>query len=448
MPTHTKSSANNVPSPLDVYDVCIIGAGFAGISLAVLLGKRGMNVCVLEHAPRPVYLALPDTKKTAKQDISGYILHTDLRTTAIAKGGQLLLERMGVWESLAKDACPILHIRTKDGDARSSLDFSSEDVGGTTFGWILDNTRLRQELFQAAENLPNVNIVFDVNDLEFHTDTNAANISYGNANNRQHITAKLLVGADGKKSAVRSQANIPVIEYAYHHDALVCVIGHTQPNHHTALELFLAGGPLAVLPMQDSKDPHSPYKYRSAIVWSDDTAVTAARMTVPPEAFCTALGEWIGDTYGDIQVLNNRQAYPLGLCHAHRYHDKRMILIGEAAHAIHPIAGQGLNLTFRDLEYLDKSLGQAFALGMDIGAATVLGNYSKDRKLDNWGMTAATDGLTRLFSNDFAVVRHMRRFGLGLVNVIPPLKRFFMLQAMGLAGKKSMDCRTRYTRSQ
>lgn len=237
--------------------------------------------------------------------------------------------------------------------------------------------------------------------------------------------APLLIAADGKRSKIREDAGIKVIETGYKQTAIVCTIEHTLPHEGLALERFLPVGPFAALPMQGN---------RSALVWTEPDDRAPGMLALPDEAFHDEIRQRLGDFLGDFKTTGKRFSYPLHLILATRYIDTRLALVGDASHAIHPIAGQGVNVGFRDVAALAELIIDARKLGLDIGSQNLLAHYQRWRRFDSMSMGAITDGINRLFSNDAAPLRIARRTGLKLVNSAPPLKRFFMWHAMGLLG--------------
>ena len=245
------------------------------------------------------------------------------------------------------------------------------------------------------------------------------------------VAATLLVAADGAASPLREQAGIRCTTWRYKQTAIVCNMRHERPHRGIAHERFLPAGPFAVLPMTDAGDGH----HRSSIVWTEDSEQAPDYMALDDEAFSAELGRRFGAHYGAVAVDGPRAAYPLRLQHAERYTGPRLALVGDAAHVIHPIAGQGWNLGLRDIAALAEVVVDARRLGLDIGADTVLARFQRWRRFDNVLLAGMTDALNRLFSNDIAPVRAVRDLGLGAVNNIRPLKRFFIRHAMGTVGQ-------------
>jgi len=237
------------------------------------------------------------------------------------------------------------------------------------------------------------------------------------------FTADLLVGADGRKSLCREEAGIPLYGWDYHQTAIVCTIKHTKPHHHVAVEHFLPGGPFATLPMTQQ---------RSSIVWTEKTKAAETLLQMDEVEFTELLQEKVEDYLGEVQLTGARYAFPLSMQHAEYYTAARLALIGDAAHGIHPIAGQGFNLGMGDIDALCDELTRAAALGFDLGSMLLLKRYEKRRRFDNGNMVLMTDLLDRLFSNSIMPVQAARRFGLTAVQKLPRLRRYFMRTAMGL----------------
>jgi 2-octaprenyl-6-methoxyphenol hydroxylase len=247
----------------------------------------------------------------------------------------------------------------------------------------------------------------------------------------RRIRARLLIAADGARSKLRRDAGIAAAEFAYGQTGIVCTVAHELPHGGVAHEHFLPAGPFAMLPMTDHEGRH-----RSSIVWTERNARVSALLALDDADFSAEIEQRFGDSLGRIAVLGGRWSYPLRLIHAARYADHRLALVGDAAHAIHPIAGQGLNLGLRDVAALAEVIADAWRLGLDIGATDVLEDYQRWRRVDSLLLITVTDSLNRLFSNDLAPLRLARDLGLAAVDRLPPLKRLFMRHAMGAAGPR------------
>jgi 2-octaprenyl-6-methoxyphenol hydroxylase len=248
------------------------------------------------------------------------------------------------------------------------------------------------------------------------------------------IECRLVVAAEGRNSPLRRAANIPVTTLPYDQTGIVCAISHAKPHHNTALEHFLPSGPFAQLPMCASADAEAGGTPNvSAIVWTERTPIARRMLTLDDTRFAREITRRLGDHLGEVHCIGRRWSYLLGAMHAHRYYDTRLAMIGDAAHTIHPIAGQGLNLGFRDVIALSDVLIDAWREGADPGAVDLLMRYQRRRRPDNLLMLTATDALDRLFSSDNPVIRLARDIGIAAVHRAPPLKRLFMRQAMGLS---------------
>lgn len=394
-------------NPVSSHTDCLIaGGGMVGLSMALALAREGLRITVVERAPYTLHLA-PEF---------------DGRVSAIALGSQRLLAHIGAWEGMAPYAEPIMDIRVSDGDSLTFLHYDHREVGTDPFGWIVENRHIRQALVDAVQEHKNIRVIAPaaVTGLRTCGEQAEVTLSDGSA-----ITASLVIGADGKQSGLRALAGIRAFEASYKQTAIVCTIEHAKPHLGLAQERFLTAGPFAVLPMQAN---------RSSLVWTEPHDRADMYLGLPEEAFVEEIRERVGDYLGTIRTVGPRFSYPLSLLHAYHYTAPRVALIGDAAHAIHPIAGQGVNLGFRDVAVLAELVGKRARLGLDIGAESVLAHYARWRRFDNVAMLFVTDALNRLFSTALPPVRAARRFGLWAVGKVPPLKRQFMRHAMGLSG--------------
>ena len=401
-------------------EVCIVGAGPVGGTLACRLAAAGVPTVVVDRAP------LPPMEHPA----------FDGRAFAIAAGSRQLLEAAGVWDRLAEPACPILDIRVSDGRLGRPasplfLHFDHREAGDPApFGWMVEARSLRVALNARMHALPPLRVFAPaVAEVQRRDDGATVHIAVG-----PRIECRLVVAAEGRNSLLRRAANIPVTTLPYDQTGIVCAISHAKPHHNTALEHFLPSGPFAQLPMCASADAEAGGTPNvSAIVWTERTPIARRMLTLDDARFAREITRRLGDHLGEVHCIGRRWSYPLGAMHAHRYYDTRLALIGDAAHTIHPIAGQGLNLGFRDAVALSDVLIQAWQDGADPGAVDLLKRYQRRRRPDNLLMLTATDALDRLFSSDNPVVRLARDIGIATVHRAPPLKRLFMCQAMGLS---------------
>ncbi|HWA80884.1 MAG TPA: UbiH/UbiF/VisC/COQ6 family ubiquinone biosynthesis hydroxylase [Acetobacteraceae bacterium] len=399
---------------LDVM-VAVVGAGPVGASLACRLAESGIATAVIDRAPLPP-MEHPDF---------------DGRAYAIASGSRPLLDAGGVWPRLPFPACPILGIRVTDGRlgrpaSRLRLGFDVREAGSDApFGWMVEARSLRMALNARMEELPDLS-VFAPAEARVERSDSGVRITLMDGT---EIAARLVVAAEGRRSPLARAARIPFTRFSYGQEAIVTAIAHERPHENVALEHFLPAGPFAQLPMSATgEEPHV-----SAIVWTEEARLAPSLFTLDDARFGAEIARRLGGHLGAVRPIGRRFRYPIGAMLAHRYIDVRMALAGDAAHGIHPIAGQGLNLGFRDAIALAALMEEAAASGADPGAPALLRRYQRARRADNLLMLAATDGLERLFSNDIAPLRLARDLGIAAVDRMPRLKRFFIRQATGSA---------------
>jgi 2-octaprenyl-6-methoxyphenol hydroxylase len=391
----------------ETRDALIVGGGLSGLTSALALARCGFQVTLGDREPEEVM---------TRADRDG-------RTTAIAASGRAMLEALGIWSSLSHDAQPILDIRVSDGDSRQFLHYDHRAVGDEPMGHIIENALLKRALFDAVKD--HEGIRYRPNAAVENIDVEPSHLNAALANG-QRIRARLLVGADGRASKIRRLAGIRVTRLNYRQTSLVFTVEHTRPHHGVAHERFLPGGPLAFLPMAEN---------RSSVVWTESTETARALLKLDNTDLAGALSARFDDCLGTLKIVGGRWSFPLSLVNAECQTAPRLALVGDAAHGIHPIAGQGFNLGLRDIAALADELTSAARLGLDIGGPEVLRRFQSARRFDTMSLVLATDGLNRLFSNDIAPLRAIRSGGLGLVNRIPPLKRLFMRHAMGMLGE-------------
>jgi 2-octaprenyl-6-methoxyphenol hydroxylase len=394
--------------------VCIVGAGPVGGTLACRLAMAGVATAIVDRAP------LPPMEHPA----------FDGRAYAIAASPRRLLEAAGLWDKLPQPTCPIRDIRVTDGRVGRPasplhLHFATRDLGAEAgpFGWMVEARSLRVALNAHMAALSALRIFAPARaDVERQPDGVVVRVAGG-----PDIACRLVIAAEGRGSVLREAAGIPVTRLPYGQTGIVCAVAHERPHHNVALEHFLPSGPFAQLPMCAAADaPHV-----SAIVWTERDRLARIILGLDDARFAREVGRRLGDHLGAVRPIGRRWSYQLEAMIAHRYTDTRLALVGDAAHGIHPIAGQGLNLGFRDVEVLAGLVIDAVASGVDPGAPALLARYQRQRRPDNLAMLAATDALDRLFSNDRRVVRMARDLGIAAVHRVPPLKRMFMRQAMG-----------------
>ncbi len=387
-------------------DLLIVGGGLIGMSLALATARIGFDVIVVERT-RPENSILP-----------GF----DGRVTSLAYGSHAMYQVLDVWPQLAGEAEAILDIRVADGTAPFFLHFDHREVGDRPFGYMVENRFIRAALQAAMDSAPEVRFLAPVKLEALRRNTTGAEATLDDGT---IIRANLVAAADGRTSRLRHDAGIRSLSWRYPQTAIVATLGHELPHNGVAKEHFLAAGPFALLPMTNN---------RSSMVWTERAEDAAAYVALGDSAFLSEIAQRAGDHLGALEVLGPRWSYPLGLQNAERYIDRRLVLVGDAAHAMHPIAGQGLNLGLRDVAWLAEVLAERARLGLDIGAAEGLAQYQRRRRWDALTMLVMTDGLNRLFSNDLTTLRLARSLGLGLVNRLGPAKRFFERRASAITG--------------
>ena len=392
-------------------DVIIAGAGLIGMSLAARLGKAGLSVIVIERNPP----FKPDA------------VRPDLRTTAVAAGSQHFLAQIGAWNECAKDSGIIQEIRVSDGESRRFLHFGDGDMAfghsaaaeaHPVMGYIVRNELLRRDLHAALAKYDGIKLIQPAEIAQINQNESHVTIKLGDG---QVFQASLLIGTEGRNSPVRELVGIASYHKNYGQTALVTVIRHQHPHHNIAHERFLTAGPLAFLPM------HAPHE--SSIVWTTSEAMAPELLRLTDAERSDELHAQFGDWLGKLQPIEPIQSWPLSLHFAYEIARGRVALAGDAAHLIHPIAGQGANLGWRDAADLAELIIKARRVGLDAGQPVLSGQYQRNRMLENLLFAAATDGFNRLFSTDQKLVQMTRRFGLSLVNQLPRLKSAFIRPA-------------------
>ncbi|MEJ2061152.1 MAG: UbiH/UbiF/VisC/COQ6 family ubiquinone biosynthesis hydroxylase [Gammaproteobacteria bacterium] len=387
------------------YDVIIAGGGMVGATLACALGQGGLRVAVLEQqAPRPFHRG------------DDY----DLRVSAISRASQRIFEHLGVWPLLsARRISPYLHMCVWDAGGSGEIRFDSLDVGESCLGHIIENRVIQDALHQRLKDFQSVDVLLHAALEDFEVGADEVQVTLGDG---RTLTARLLVGADGARSRVRERARIEWRVQPYDQLGVVATVTTEKPHQATAWQRFLPTGPLAFLPLADG---------RCSIVWSADTARAEDLMQLSDEDFIHQLGQAFGYKLGRITAVSPRAAFPLRGAQAAHYVKERVALIGDAAHTIHPLAGQGANLGFLDAAALAETL---LGCGRDIGSLRVLRGFERSRRGENILMMRAMEGFKRLFGNRIPPLMRLRNWGLGMVDAAPPLKKEFIRQAMGLGG--------------
>lgn len=390
-------------------DVIILGGGLVGATLALALDTHGLSSTVIDPADPALLLS------------AGF----DGRASAVASASGRMLDAIGVGSRLAGHGCSIRHIRVSDGLKPGKLDFVP-DADDDALGTMYENRMLRTALFEAAGAAKHVDLRMQTRatsvDRGAHGVT--ATLSTGDS-----VRAPLLIAAEGRNSPTRAAAGISVARWQYDHAAIIGAFHHEADHEDTAFEIFYPAGPFALLPLPDDEIGH-----RSAIVWSVAGKDGPAMLKLGDRAFLAEAEKRMGGFLGKLSDASPRSSYPLGFHHAARIVDTRLALVGDAAHGIHPIAGQGLNLGFRDVAALAEILVEGKRLGLDLGDAALLARYQRWRGLDTFMVAAATDTLTRLFGLPGRAASAVRRFGISAVDRLPPLKERFMAEARGESG--------------
>ena len=390
------------------FDLIIAGGGMTGLALACTVAGANVPVLLIEQRP------LPDTTALA----------FDGRVTAIARGSRHLLEGIGIWPYLAEEAQPILDIEVGERHSPLTVHYDHRAVGGEPLGHIVENRVIRRALLRRLAELSTGALEVAAPErwgrIERRTDLVDIALASG-----QRVRARLLAAADGRGSPLRDLVGIGVTRWNYRQTGIVATVAHAKPHRGRAFERFFATGPLAMLPMLGN---------RSSIVWAADDRLARELIALGDQDFIGELADRFGDRYGALELAGPRWHYPLAMAQARRYTDRRLVLVGDAARTIHPIAGQGWNLALRDVAALAELVVDARRLGLDPGGSYVLQRYERWRRFDSLALIGITDGLNRLFANDLLPLRLARELGLGAVERIPPLKRFFMRHAMGLLG--------------
>jgi 2-octaprenyl-6-methoxyphenol hydroxylase len=393
---------------MDRADVIIFGGGLVGLALASALDSSGLSIILIDPAD-------PTQRNGAA---------FDGRTSAVSSSSMRLLEAIGVAGHLAEPGCPIWRIAVADGLEPGGLHFDPDD--GEPLGFMHENRNLRAALQARAEAGKNIWPMWKSRVAS--ADRGEAGVIVALEDGRK-LHAPLLVGADGRNSPTRESAGINVARWKYDHQAIVSVIRHESPHEHVAYEICYPTGPFALLPMNDDAGGH-----RSAIVWSVPDEDAEGWLSLSDEDFAAEALAVMGSFLGDIGMLAPRSSYPLGFHHAAQMTAQRLALVGDAAHAIHPIAGQGLNLGFRDVAALAEVLVEGARLGLDLGDRQLLDRYQRWRSLDALSVAFATDTLTRIYGVPGKTASAVRRFGMGLVGRISPLRNRLMSEARGTSG--------------
>jgi 2-octaprenyl-6-methoxyphenol hydroxylase len=397
-------------TPIDA-EVVVAGGGMVGLTLGLALAQAGVATVVVDGL---------DPRLAAEAKFDG-------RVSSFAPASRRMLEALGLWQHLEALAEPIMDIVVGDGSVRDGaspalLHFDSRDAGDGPLAYMIENRHFRIALQRAIESAGSLRLIAPQKVLCATVERARIDVALSDG---RSVRAALCIAADGRDSPLREAAGIKTIGWSYAQTGIVAAIAHERPHGGTAYELFLPSGPFAILPMTGR---------RSSIVWSERADLAPAFLALDEAAFAGEVAQRFGDQWGALKLDGSRWSYPLSMHLALSYVAPRFALAGDAAHGVHPIAGQGLNLGLRDAAALAEVVIDARRLGLDIGSRAVLERYQAWRRFDNALFTASFDALNRLFSNDIAPIAAARRFGLDVVDSIALLKRFFMRQAGGETG--------------
>ena len=385
------------------HNIIIVGSGLVGMTLALMLSRQQYKVLILDKSSKKELLEVKD-----------------FRTSAISQGSSRILKEISIWNKIKNKAQPINEIYVSEGINSNELDFKSEALNEGPLGYIIDNTYLKKIVFKEVLESNFVKFVGGVNIKDIKSTAGSATIF----SNKGNFNAPLIVGADGRNSKTRFFANIKSFFYDYNQVAFVFNISHTLSHQSKALERFFTSGPLALLPMQNNN------KKSSSVVWTVDSQLK--EKLLKNKNFRNEFEKKYAEAFGQITKTSKPTIYNLNVVSCYEYFKERVVLVGDACQAIHPIAGQGLNLGLRDSYHLAKIISESLDLGLDIGSRFVLKDYTNKRLIDKKLLIQATHRLNQLFSNNSVVIKAIRENGLKIFNKSSFLKKQSMMFAMGL----------------
>ena len=388
------------------YDLIIVGAGMVGATLACALGNSTLKIAVVE---------------AYQSDFNWQEGSHDIRVSALTHPSQHIFENLGVWSSMKKEGISAYNkMHVWDASGQGQIHFDSVDVGQANLGHIIENRVIQKVVQTKLADFDNIDLLMPVQlqSIQYHDEGVEVMTQEG-----QLLSAKLIVGADGANSWVRKQAKIGLNTWSYQQVAVVCNVKTSESHQETCWQQFMPEGPLAFLPLFDGQ---------SSIVWSTTEEKSQALLNMDKKSFNEELQMIFGSTLGRIELSSERGAFPLRLRHAKHYVQEHLALIGDAAHTVHPLAGQGVNLGLLDAMALAEEILKAHNKHRSIGSLSTLRRYERRRKGDNIAMLAAMDAFKHLFSNDISPLKFLRNFGLNSVDQLKPLKNIMIKRAMGL----------------
>lgn len=389
-------------------DVCILGGGLVGGVMALALAENGISVIVVD---------IETPENLLNQKLDG-------RTTAVNLASAQFFQSIGLWNTIEPKAARIDFIKVYEDNQPWSIQFDHQELGSEPMGYIVENRFIRQAIFDAVLNHPKINWQAPTKVITKKITKSGATLYL---ENDLEVQTALIISAEGRNSFSREEMGIKKKQVTYNQKGLVFSLFHENHHQNTAWEVFHPLGPLALLPMLDDEQG----RHRSGVVWTLPTSQAESWATATHEEIAQHLQQLFGHL-GNLELFTQVWSYPLTAQLVDRFIDDRFVIIGDAAHVCHPVAGQGVNVGWRDAQTLTKILSRNKNIGLDLGSKTTLRDYQRSRRIDTYSIFAMTDGMVRLFSNNSKVLSPVRSMGLGIVNKIPPLKRFFMRRAMGL----------------
>ncbi len=398
------------------YDIIIVGAGMVGAAAACLLSKENQSA-----ASAPLKIALIETKVAKSFDPEQF----DPRVAAITERSRCILASCNSWTAIAElRACAYQAMEVWDAESTGRVSFDCADIHQPNLGHIVESAVIVQVLLQQIRLLDNVDLICPAEIDQYYQDDSMMSVQLADG---RHLSCSLLIGADGGHSKVREYFGFECKQWSYNHQAIVATVTTEKPNLRTAWQRFMSTGPLALLPLDLQGDLH-----KSSLVWSQDVLEAKRLMALDDQQFCAELSQASEQCLGDVLLVDRRFSFPLTQNHATDYVKSRVALVGDAAHTIHPLAGQGVNLGFADIHVLSEEIFRAIDRNLDIGDVRILKRYQRRRQPENIAAMGIMEGFKRLFAADQLPVRLLRSFGMTKFDKIIPLKNQVIKRAMGL----------------